>query len=90
MNTGPSLARSTLAHSSPLVTSFSIAEVWNFHAEGGGQIYLMVLLVHKDLADLFGHGELAQSFALTHSLPVIADGLVFIFEIETEHFFWIF
>ena len=33
----------------------SAADVGNFHAEGGREVDLMVLLLHEDLADLLRH-----------------------------------
>ena len=37
-------------------TSFgTTANVWNFYAEGSGQIDLIILLLHENLANLFRH-----------------------------------
>jgi hypothetical protein len=38
------------------------ANVWNFYAEGSGQIKLMLLFLHQNLADLF-HGQIQQGVA---------------------------
>ena len=45
----------------------------------------MVLLLHEDLADLLGHGELAERLALPDALAVIDDGLVLVIEVEFQH-----
>ena len=50
----------------------------------------MVLLLHEDLANLFRHREFAQRFALPDAIAVIANGFVFIVEIEPEHVFRLF
>src|SRR3954469_20221280 len=50
----------------------------------------MVLLLHEDLANLFRHREFSQIFALSDSIAVIANGFVFILEIEAQHLLWIF
>src|SRR5689334_18938551 len=66
------------------------AHVGNFLAESSGQIDLMILLLHEDLADLFRHCILFQRFTLTDALSVIANSFVFVLEIEPEHVFRIF
>ena len=72
-------------------TAFGAAiHVGNIFAEGGGQIDLVVLLLHEDLANLFGHGKFSERLALPDSVAVIANGGVFVFEIEAQHLFWIF
>src|SRR5580693_3837058 len=63
------------------------AEVWIFLAQRSGQIDLMVLLLHEDLANLFRHCELSQRFTLPDAIPVIANGVVLIVEIEPQHVF---
>src|ERR1700693_1205003 len=45
----------------------------------------MVLFVHEDLADVFGHGEFTESFALANAISVIANGFRLVLEIELEH-----
>ena len=47
----------------------------------------MVLLLEEDLADLLGRGELAEFVALLDAAAVLADGLVFVVEVEAEHVF---
>ena len=66
------------------------ADVWNFHAQRSGQIDLMVLLLHEDLANLFRHREFSKRFTLPDAIAVIANGFVFIIEIVPEHVFRIF
>src|SRR5258708_13408985 len=50
----------------------------------------MVLLLHKDLANLFRHREFTKRFALPDAIAVFTNGVVFIFEIEPQHLFRIF
>ncbi len=72
-------------------TSFgTTANVWNFYAEGSGQINLMILLLHEDLANLFRHRVFSKLFTLPDAIAVIANGFIFIFEIIPEHVFRIF
>ena len=47
----------------------------------------MVLFIFEDFADVFGHGVLAQAFALMDALAVAADGWHLVLEIKPEHFF---
>ena len=61
------------------------AHVGDVFAEGGGEVDLVILFLDKDLADLFGHGEFAEGFALAYALAIVADGLVFVVEVEAEH-----
>src|ERR1700680_1923650 len=63
------------------------AKVWNIFAEGSGQINLMGLLLHQNLANLFCHRVFSKRFALPDTIAVIANGVVFIIEIEPQHFF---
>src|SRR5579864_5922629 len=58
------------------------AKIGDVFSQSCSQIDLVVLLVHQNLPDLLGHGKLAQRFALTHPLTVIADGLVFVLQIK--------
>ena len=50
----------------------------------------MILFLHEDLANLFRHGKFSECFTLPNAITVIADRLVFIFEIEAEHLLRIF
>jgi len=50
----------------------------------------MILLLHKDLANLFRHRVFAERFALPDAIAVIANGLIFIVEIIPQHVFRIF
>src|SRR5438132_10935289 len=50
----------------------------------------MVLLLYKDLANLFRHSEFTKRFALPDAIAVISNGVVFIFEIEPQYLFRIF
>ncbi len=50
----------------------------------------MVLLLYKDLANLFRHSEFTKRFALPDAIAVITNGVVFIFEIEPQYLFRIF
>src|SRR6188472_4570264 len=45
----------------------------------------MVLLLHQDLANLFSHRILSKRFTLRDSIAVIANGFVFILQIEAKH-----
>src|SRR5277367_5369557 len=64
--------------------------VRNIFAEGGGQVDLMILLLHENLADLFGEGEFPKLFALANAVAVVANGFGLVFEVEPEHGFRIF
>ena len=44
----------------------------------------MILLVHENLADLFGHRVLSQLFALANAVAIIADRIILVLQIETE------
>jgi hypothetical protein len=66
------------------------ANVGNFFAEGSGQIDLMILFLHEDLANLFRHGIFSERFTLLDAIAVIADVFVFTLEIVVEHVFRIF
>ena len=61
------------------------ADIRNFYAQGGGQINLMILLLHDDLANLLGHRVFAKRLTLPNSVAVIANGFIFILEIIAEH-----
>src|ERR1700687_1610214 len=50
----------------------------------------MILLLHKDLANLFRHCVFSKRFTLQDAIAVIANGLVFIIEIIPAHVFRIF
>jgi len=54
----------------------SSSDIRDFFPEGGGQIDLMVLFVHQDLANLFRQGKFSQSFTLPDALAVISNGRV--------------
>src|SRR5689334_9884847 len=60
-------------------------DVWDFFAQSRRQIDLVVLLLHQDLADLFGHRILTKALALPDAVAVLADRLVFVFEVESQH-----
>src|ERR1700694_1384444 len=47
----------------------------------------MVLLLHKDLANLFRHRKFSKRFALPNAIAIVTNGVVFIFEIESQHLF---
>jgi hypothetical protein len=51
---------------------------------------LMILFLHEDLSNLFRHRVFSERFTLRNAFAVIANGLVFIIEIKTEHVFRIF
>jgi hypothetical protein len=61
------------------------AKVGNFFAQGSCKVDLMVLLLHEDLPNLFRHRIFSKRFALPHAIAIIADGIVFILEIEAEY-----
>jgi hypothetical protein len=69
---------------------WTAANVGNFYAERSGQIDLMILLLHEDLANLFRHRVFSKRFTLPDAIAVIADGLVLVIEIVPEHVFRIF
>ena len=50
----------------------------------------MILLLHKDLANLFRHRVFSKRFTLPDAVAVIANGFVFIVEIVPEHLFGFF
>src|ERR1043166_1772165 len=77
----------TLAQRAPFGTT---ADVRDFYAEGGGQIDLMILLLHEDLANLFRHRVFSKRLALSDAIAVIANGFVLVIEIVSEHVFRIF
>ena len=54
-------------------------------AQRGRQVDLVLLLLDQDLADVLGHGVLAQRLALADALAVVADRLVLVLEVEPEH-----
>src|SRR5262245_42992412 len=54
-------------------------------AQGGGQVDLVLLLVDQDLADVLGHGVLAQGLALPHPLAVVAYRGVLVVQVEAKH-----
>ena len=49
------------------------------------EIDLMILFICQNLSDLFRHGKLTQGFTLSHAIAILANGLVFVFEIKTKH-----
>jgi hypothetical protein len=71
------------------VPSSSATNVRYVFAKCGGQIDSVILLVYQDLADLFRHGKFAERFALANAVTVLANGLVFVFEIEPKHVLWL-
>src|SRR5262245_24439516 len=60
-------------------------DVGYLDAQRGRQVDLMLLLVDQDLADVFGHRELPERLALADALAVVADRLVLVLEVESEH-----
>src|SRR3984957_21008674 len=64
--------------------------VRHLDAERGWQIDLVILLLHQDFADLLSHGEFAERLALPDTVAVIANGFVFVVEIEPQHVLGIF
>ena len=72
----------TLAQSTSLGTGI---DVWNFFTKGSGQIDLMVLLLHEDLANLLSHRIFPKRFTLWNAIAVITNGFIFIVEIIAEH-----
>src|SRR6266566_354326 len=80
----PTAVLATLAQGASFGTT---ADVRDCYAEGGGQIDLMVLLLHEDLANLFRHRVFSQRFTLSDAIAVIANGLVLVIEIVPEHVF---
>ena len=48
-------------------------KIGNVFTQRRGEINLVVLLVDQDLANLLGHGELAECFALAHPIAVVTD-----------------
>src|SRR5579863_9877245 len=83
-------ARLSLASLTRATSLRTTTDVWNVLAQGGRQIYLMVLLLHQDSANLFRHGVFSQRFTLPDAIAVIANGFVLVFEVEPQHVFRIF
>jgi hypothetical protein len=50
----------------------------------------MVLLLHENLANLFGHRVFSERFTLPDAISVFANCFVFIVEIKPEHVLRIF
>src|ERR1700747_2179800 len=63
------------------------ADVRNLNAQRRGQIDLMILLLHEDLANLFRHREFSERFALPDAIAIIANGFIFVVEVEPQHIF---
>ena len=63
------------------------AEIGNVDAQRGGQLDLVILFLHENVANLLGQGVLAQRVALADAFPIIEDRLVFVVQIEAQHFF---
>src|SRR6476619_4084972 len=59
--------------------SGSIANIWDLYAKSSRQIDLMILLLHQDFANLFGHRKLSKPLTLPDASAIIANGFVFIF-----------
>src|SRR5262245_49450161 len=62
------------------------APVRRFDAQGGGQLDLMVLLLHEDLAQTLGNRIFSDSFALPDALAVVANRLGLVVKIEPQQF----
>jgi hypothetical protein len=62
-----------------------LAKVWDLFTESRSQIYLMILFLHENVADLSRHSELTYSFALTNPLPIVANRFILIVEIVAKH-----
>jgi hypothetical protein len=50
----------------------------------------MVLLLDQGLTNLLCHREFSKTFALSDSIAVVANGVVFVLQIKAEHLFRIF
>jgi hypothetical protein len=59
-----------------------LAEIGSLFTERRRQIDLVVLLVNKYLANLFGHGKFANGFTLPNPFPIITDGFVLVFQVK--------
>src|SRR4029450_11649910 len=68
-------------------TSETCADIRNLFTESTCQIDLMVLLLDEDLSNLLRHRVFAERFALANAGAIVANRLVFIVEVEPEHFF---
>ncbi|SRR5258708_3978748 len=79
--------RAALATAAQRASLGTVPEVWNFFAEGSGQIDLVVLLLHEDVANLFRHRVFSKRLTLPDPIAVIANGLVFVIEIVLERVF---
>jgi hypothetical protein len=66
---------------------WAAVHVRDVDAERGREIDLVILLLGEDLADLFGERVFSERLALADAVAIIADGLVFIVEIELKHSF---
>ncbi len=69
------------------VSARSAGDIGHVLAERGRKVDLVVLFLRQDLADLFGHRKLAERLALTNAIAIVTDGLIFVFEVEAQHFF---
>jgi zinc-ribbon domain len=54
------------------------------------QVNLVILLVYEDLPDQFSHGKFAERVALPNPGSIIPDSLIFVLQIESEHFLGVF
>src|ERR1700687_1508397 len=55
-------------------------------SESGCQGDQMVLFIHQNLADMFGHRVLSQTLALPDSFTIIPNRCHLVLEIKLEHF----
>src|ERR1700734_4424777 len=62
-----------------------LAHVRHLYPKRGGEIDLVILLLHQDFADLLGQGKFAERLALPDTVAIIAHGLVLVVEIEAQH-----
>src|SRR5947209_13379296 len=59
--------------------------VRRFLSQGGGQVDLVFLLGHKDLANVLRNRKFAERLALPDPFAVVANRLVFGIQVELEH-----
>src|SRR5450755_1753284 len=61
------------------------ADFRNILAQSCSQCDLVILFVHEDFANMFGHRKFTQSFALTNSVAIIPDSYSLVLKVELEH-----
>src|SRR5882724_10958237 len=74
-----------LRHSSFSCPLVGLRHVRHVLTEGRGQINLVILFLHQDLANLLSERVLAQRLTLPDTLSVVSNRLVLVRQVEPEH-----